>query len=429
MNISQKTLYLFSAFILIFAHHYSFAQNPNIIQGYYISATGDSISGQIHLEKTVGQTLAFKLAGAANWQDLPATSVKRAGDRQGLLFYPRMIRSGQDSQFVFVRRTVGGGYNLYEGKTTGREQVYFIQSPEKENWIRVNRLGFETQLKTMFAPCSSQASMPKLRYGSTALQRYVSEINHCAYPNTPPYVYKSTPRPRFGIGLSAFYYRIDPKVTTNDGQSYGDYNTFQKPGASLLFKVNVLPAFSVFTGIGYIDKRMSTSPAKQRVEFTVDKPGIPPYQAYDYYEFATELDFRYVEVPMGISYTIFPFRKWSPILNFGLTVQKSVANKVIRDYGDPVCEPCTQPDPGPSDYYYEQEYSTSEFSLANFFGGASLRYQPSNRHQLEMNLSYYHQRELASHIVEGLFPYQQIISMKSSRLQVGLTYYYLLGFK
>lgn len=127
----------------------------------------------------------------------------------------------------------------------------------------------------MFAPCSSQAKLPKLRYGSASLQRYVSEINRCAYPDIKSYAYRSPARPRLGIGISAFYYSIDPEVTGSEGLSYGDYNNFQRPGFSLSFKVNVLPAFAVYTGIGYVDKKMSTEPTKQRVDFTVDKPGIP----------------------------------------------------------------------------------------------------------------------------------------------------------
>jgi hypothetical protein len=429
MNTSQKTLLLFVTFIYLCTNNPAFAQNPNVVPGYYLSPKGDSIPGQIQLEKSGGQVLRFKPNGTSSWQNLSPASVAQAGDRQGLLIFPRMIRSGQDSQQAFVRRTIGGGYNLYEGKLASSEKVYFIQSAEKGAWIRVNKLGFDTQLKTMFAPCSSQATMHKVRYGSASLQRYVSEINRCAYPGTRPYTYRSPARPRLGIGLSAFYYSIDPEVTGSEGLSYGDYNNFQRPGFSLSFKVNVLPTFAVYTGIGYVDKKMATYPTKQRVDFTVDKPGIPPYQAYDYYRFSTVLDFKYLEVPIGIAYTVLPYGKWSPVLHFGLTVQKSVTNRVVKDYGDPVCEPCTHPDPGPSDYYFEQEYPTSRSYLANFFGGASLRYQPSSRHQLEMNLAYYHQRETASYIVDGLFPYQQIIGMKSSRLQMGLTYYYLFNFK
>jgi len=429
MNIAQKTLLLIIHFICLLAQHHAFAQNPNIVSGYYVSPKSDSILGQIQLEKSGGQVLQFMSAGTSSWQKLSPASVARAGDQQGLLIISHMIRSGQDTQQVFLRRTIKGGNNLYEGELANSEKVYFIESPAQGTWIKVNKLGFESQLKILFAPCSSRENLPKLRYNSASLQRYVSEINQCAYPNTTPYTAKSPARPRLGIGLSAFYYWVDPIVTGNDVVSNKKYNNFQRPGASLLFKVNVHPLFAIFTGIGYIDNKMATETKEQRVNFTVNKPGIPPYQASDLYRFSTVLDFKYLEVPIGIAYTMLPYSKWSPVLQFGLTVRKSITNRVIQDYGDPISAPFTEPDSGPSDYYFEFKYSPVRFNQANFFGGASLRYQPSNRHQLELNLAYYNQRETTGYIVDQLFPVQYTIFMKTSRYQLGFSYYYLLNFK
>jgi hypothetical protein len=429
MNKAQKTLLLIIHLLCLLAQNHAFAQNPNIVSGYYVSPKGDSIMGQIQLEKSGGQVLQFMPAGTSSWQKLPPASVARAGDQQGLLIIARMIRSGQDTQQVFLRRTINGGNNLYEGELANSEKVFFIESPEKGTWIKVNKLGFESQLKILFAPCSSQENLPKLRYNSASLQRYVSEINRCAYPNTTPYTAKSPARPRLGIGLSAFYYWIDPSVTGNDAVAFKDYKNIQRPGASLLFKVNITPSFAVYSGIGYIDKKMSTKPTEQLVGFKVNKPGIPPYTAYDLYRFSTVLDFKYIAVPIGIAYTVLPYRKWSPVVHFGLTFQNSITNRVIKDYGDPVCEPCTQPDSGPSDYYFEFKYPPVRTNLANFFGGASLRYQPSKRHQLEINLTYYYQRETTGYIVQQLFPVQYTINMRTSMFQLGLTYYYLFNFK
>ncbi len=429
MNIAQKTLLLIIHFICLLACNHAFAQNPNIVSGYYVSPKGDSILGQIQLEKSGGQILQFMPAGTSSWQKLSPSSVARSGDQQGLLIIARMIRSGQDTQQVFLRRTVKGGNNLFEGELANSEKVFLIQSPENVTWIKVNKLGFESQLKILFAPCSSQENLPKLRYNSASLQRYVSEINRCAYPNTTPYTAKSPARPRLGVGLSAFYYGVDPDMGGNDRVAIYNYNNFQRPGASLLFKVNVHPLFAIYTGIGYIDKKMVTEPREQRVNFTVNKPGIKPYQASDIYRFSTVLDFKYLEVPIGIAYTMLPYSKWSPVLQFGLTVRKSITNRVIQDYGDPVSAPFTEPDAGPSDYYFEFKYPPVRFNQANFFGGASLRYQPSSRHQLELNLAYYNQRETTGYLAGGTSPAQYTLFMKTSRYQLGFSYYYLFSFK
>jgi hypothetical protein len=161
-----------------------------------------------------------------------------------------------------------------------------------------------------------------------------------------------------------------------------------------------------------------------RVAFTVDKPGIPPYQAYDYYKFSAELNFKYVEVPFGISYTALPYHKWSPVFSIGLTIQKSVANQLILDYGDPICQPCAHPDPGPSGLYSEKELPFSKSYEANFFGGVALRRQLGRHHHLELNLTFYRQEEASTEIILGPFPATRTINMKTNRIQTGLTYYY-----
>lgn len=98
MNITQKTRRLLLNLICLLACNHAFAQNPNIVSGYYVSPKGDSILGQIQLEKSGGQILQFMPAGTSSWQKLSPSSVARSGDQQGLLIIAHMIRSGQDTQ-------------------------------------------------------------------------------------------------------------------------------------------------------------------------------------------------------------------------------------------------------------------------------------------------------------------------------------------
>ncbi len=170
--------------------------------------------------------------------------------------------------------------------------------------MRLNKLGYETQLKTMLAPCSQQVQSQKIRYTSSSLQQYIAGINRCSYPDEQPYTYQRPLRSRFGIGLSAFYYTIQPGLTNSD-ISYGTYKRIHKPGVGLSFRVDIIPAFAFSTGIRYIDKTMHADSAVERVDFTVNEPGMPPRQAYDYYRFSRELNFKYVEVPLVMTYTMF----------------------------------------------------------------------------------------------------------------------------
>lgn len=404
------------------------AQNPNIVNGYYISTKGDSISGQIDLGKTGGHELRFKSQDEKKWKDLDAMDVKKAGGDNGLLILTGEIRSPQDTEQVFVQKTIGGGYNLYEGKSRKWGTVYYINSKDNPTLLRVNKLGYDTQLKTMFAPCSKQIKLQQLRYSSNYLQRYIAEINRCAYPGEPPYEYRQPLGSEFSIGLNAFYYSMDP-VVNKDGVAYAEYGVVNRPGLALSFRFNITPAFAVYTGLGYVNKNIYSNELVERVDFTVDKPGIPPYQAYDYYRFSKQLNYTYLETPLGMSYTLLPYRKWSPDLNFGFTYLHPLAHQVINDYGDPICEPCTQPDTGPSSLYSLRELPVNKTHRINFFGGIALKRQVNAHHQIEMNLGFYRQREVASYITEGNFPRIVSIDMKTHRLQAGLAYYYLFNKK
>lgn len=405
------------------------AQNPNIVNGYYISTKGDSISGQIHVGKISGNNFYFRDHGQKTWKNLNAGEVAEAGGDNGLVVLPREIRTTQDTEYVFVQKIGGGGYNIFEGKSPRSGNVYYINSKDNETLVRVNKLGYDTQLKTMLAPCSQQVTMQKLRYSGNNLERYIAAINRCAYPDEQPYRYRRPSGFRMGIGLSGFYYRIDPVVTSNDGPYYGNYHSINKPGLALAFRFDIIPSFAVFAGISYIDKNMRSDSLVERVVFTVDKPGIPPYPAYDYYKYSAELDFKYVEVPFGISYTMLPYRKWSPVFSIGLTIQKSVTNQLIRDYGDPICQPCAHPDPGPPGLYSVKELPPSKSYESNFFGGVALRRQFGRHHHFEFNLAFYRQEEASTEVILGLFPRTITINMKTNRIQTGLTYYYFFNKK
>ena len=367
------------------------AQNPNIVNGYYISTRGDSMTGQIHVGKINGNNFYFKDRGQKTWKNLGAGEVAKAGGDNGLVILPREIRMTQDTEYVFVHKTAGGGYNIFEGKSPILGNVFYINSKDNETLVRVNKLGFDTQLKTMLAPCSRQVTMQKIRYSGNNLERYIAEINRCAYPGEQPYRFNNPTRFRLGVGLSGFYYRINPVITTNDDQPYyGNYLSVNKPGVALTFRLDIIPSFSVFTGITYIDKNMRSDSVVVRIGYRVNKPGIPSYEAYDYYKFSAELNFKYVEVPFGIAYTVLPYHKWSPVFSVGVTIQKSVANQLILDYGDPICQPCIQ-DPGPSDLYSEKELPLSRSYESNFFGGVALRRQFGRNHHIEFNLTFYRQ--------------------------------------
>lgn len=399
------------------------AQDPAIFNGYYLTPSGDSITGQINTDKTGGNVLRFREAGQKKWKNLTTKEVRKAGGEQGLDILQQEIRSSVDSEHVFIQKIAGGGYNLYEGKSDTWGKVYYINSKDKPTPIRINKLGYERQLKVIFSACSKGVETKNLRYGSNPLQRYIADLNQCVYPEETPFRFYKRSKMTFGVGLNAYYYTINPNVT---GSYFaGNYHRIFKPGVGLTFKVKFLKAFSLYAGLNYIEKNITTDSMAQNLTYFRVEPGREGYLTTGFYNYLLKMDFKYLEIPIGVTYELFPYAKWSPIFHVGYSIQRPVVAKTANDLGYPLCEDeilCMLIPKEPGHLYYSEKNAFRGPSLVSFFGGVGIRRHLNKSHEIELRGDYFAQKEEVDMYFRDAVPV--LATIKSRRLQMTVAYHY-----
>jgi len=402
------------------------AQNPNIIAGYYISAQGDSLVGQINISKINDNVLLFRAFGEKHWKKLSADEVKEAAGDRGLHIISKEVRLADTTEQVLLQKMVAGRFNLYEGNSKKWGNVFFIHSEGTEKLTKVNKLGFKPQLEVLLGECSHQTKVKNVQYSSNSLARYLTEVNRCVQPDSPAFVFRQPIKPRFGIGLNTFFYTINPEVR-DGGYFFGDYHRVNRWSAGVSARLKISPALSVFGGLSLVNKRMGTDTMLRSLIYVKQEPGKLPSLTYDYYKYALDLNFKYLEIPLGITYSpLLPFSRWSPIFSFGFTLLRPTVAKVESVWGYPTCPPgeiCALP-PGEVGYIAPTKVEISKRNLVDFFGGVGLRRTLYDNQEIEMRLEYFNQRERAVVGINKIEPSSQEIILKTARLQMSLHYHF-----
>jgi len=401
------------------------AQNPNITNGHYISAQGDSLVGQINISKINDNVLLFKALGEKHWKKLSAQEVREAAGDRGLHIISHEVRLADTTEQILLQKMVAGRFNLYEGDSKKWGTVFFIHSTGAKGLTKVNKLGFKPQLEVLLGDCSRQTKVKNIQYSSNSLARYLTQVNQCVQPDSPAFVFRQPIiKPRFGIGLNTFFYTINPEV--RDGDYFlGDYHRVNRWSAGVFARLKISPALSVFAGLSFVNKRIGTDTLMRKFFYVKEVPGQFPSYTYDYYKYAMDLNFRYLEIPLGMTYSPLQHARWSPIFSFGFALLRPTVVKV-NDWGYPVCITfggCSLP-PDEASHISPTWVEISKRNLVNFFGGVGLRKILNRNQEVEVRLEYFNQRERAVVGINKLQPNSQDIILKTARLQVSLNYHF-----
>lgn len=400
-----------------------FAQNEDVCNGYYISSSGDSLTGQIHHGAIRHNVLKFRSSDKDPWANLSPELVLVVAGEKDLFVFPEKIQASEGAEYIFVKRILNGGYSLYQGYTSSGSVLFFVQLPERQNLVKINPLGYKSQMKSLLDSCGQQLATINLRYNVASLSKYLVQANQCAFPGKKIASLKNKIKPRFGVGLSAMYYNINPKVGglsifSSDYQNVGRFN------GAVSARLEITPAISFHLGLNYMDKRIKGDSVLLEIGYTREVPGIPTKHAINYYRFAPDLNFTYWEIPIGLTHSFLPYGKLSPSYSLGFAVQIPNKQKVEHDWGYPVCpdeKPCYLP-PGESAHISPTWTKSYKYAWVNFFVGLGLRKTLKSQNEWEVRVDYFNQFEKAKvgtnkSGVRDLF-------MKTSRFQLSLNYYF-----
>jgi len=398
-----------------------YAQNPDIVNGYMITAKGDSLVGQIHVGSIKQNYLKFRASADLDWVVLYPKDLKLATGENGLLILPQKIHLAEVTESILVEQIVNGTYGLYKGNISQGSTFFFIELNRSNSLIRLNPFGYVAQFKALLGTCAQSMKTNNLQYNSTRLSQYLTAINQCVNPNETPVKIRHTRfKPSFGIGVIGYYYTIQPRLS-GENRYYlaGDYATINRLGAGFTTKLKLTPGLGFFAGCQYVDKRMTADSMTRKIKYLRAEPGIPPYVSQNVYRYSLDLDFKYLEIPVGFNYSFLPYSKWSPNITFGFAITIPITSEIYGDWGYPI-DPYSVP-PGevghlfPKDASYIQSYSES------FFGGIGIIHSFKNKNELEIKAEYYNQTEQSSISVDKVSESLKFFT-NTSRFQFSVLY-------
>lgn len=421
----SKSLFRSICFTLILLQQSLFAQKAEISNGYYISSKGDSLSGQIYFGDIRYNILKFRSSNQDPWTNLSPQLVKVVAGEKELHILSKEIRTSEGAEYIFVQRVLEGGYSLYKANTSKDIALFFVQMPEDKNLVKINPLGYGSQLKSLLDSCGQKLAASNLRYTAESLSRYFVQANQCAYPDTKKSTIKNKIKPRLGIGLSAMYYNINPTVGENTIFS-GDYKNVGRFNGGVSVRLQINTAFSFHVGLNYVDKRIKSDSVLLKIKYYREEPGYLPYYDKAYYRFAPDLNFTYWEIPIGFTHSFLPDRKLSPSYSFGFTVQIPNTQKIEHDWGYPICvnspgQVCFLP-PGEVGHISPIWAKANKDARVNFFVGLGLRKTLKSKNEWELRVDYYNQLEKAKAEVSKIGIAN--LFMRTSRFQASVNYYF-----
>lgn len=304
---------LLFAFSLLFSPAGLTAQSSDIIQGYAVLTTNDTLEGEFYIVKIKTNVLRYRKSNDKNWQILPPEKVLTVNGDKGLFFRTHTVVFNTDTSRIFLERIVEGGYTLYEGYTQNQGNLFFFNSKEKPALIKVNPWGIETQVRVYFGACAEQSKV-RLRYGRESLIRFIQKMNECAYPNEQEIVLHNKIKPKLNIGISTgFAYYSKPKIAPKVGFDFlSNAGLLPSTRPSFGIKGNLLltSGFGVSAGIHLVDKSFRSDSAgtifSARYMITNPNTGQPfPLYATFYYNYIFELNLNILKSLLisGYDYT------------------------------------------------------------------------------------------------------------------------------
>ena len=411
------------------------AQSPDIVQGYYISSKGDSLSGRFYLGNLRDNVLKYDPAGGANWKKLTPGEVKAFHGAEGQFVTTYLVVYKNDSMRIFLRRILSGEYNLYEGSRENQISLFFFNARQKPKMIQVNQLGLDIQLRTYIGACAEKTKSG-VRYTKESLMRYFREMNQCAHPEEKMVVKKEKPaRPRFALGLSAgLAYQPAPGFgnVTYVAVDKADYSNAVRLVPGLRASFNISPALSIMAGLNFVNNNVeSDSLDLQRdVEYDAINPNTGQVTlAYVrfYHRYVYGITLQHLEVPLSFRLCPRPYAKSGLVITAGGSLSFALRAAFDRAWGTPykLDSPVyLSPKPSLEEGTVNFENMKVDKGIPGLHAGLGWRTQVREKQELEVLSQYFWSRESASFYIDER---PATFDLVWQRFQLTATYSFQLG--
>ena len=376
-------------FVLCCWSFQAFAQPATRFDGYYITAQGDSVTGIMDFAHFNYEFIFFQRSGTTTWKEIKAKDLLRAGNNSDVYIRSHEIKVKEDTMDVLLLRVSDGFYDLYEGKTADKGYFYFIAAEDRPTPLWVNERAMKAQLTAYFGKCADQLPA-NLHSTLPAMKSIVEKMNRCVRPNAPSSAVR-TPRfrPQIGVGVNAFGYY------THNWVDQEPYHNLWNGGAGAMLRLKVLPSLSIDMGFNYVRKIFENDSVQWKTSATIPAVG-PDGQSYlvyieYHYKVNNRTDFRYLQIPLGVTANLLPQKKTNIVLSGGISfevpLRATLQNSVIRPYTMKRSYAFVTPDEKGDIIVPEVEFTKRFFP--GFYLSAGLAHKIGLHNELLLNVNYF----------------------------------------
>jgi hypothetical protein len=379
----KKNYYFFS---LLFIFSFLLSKNTSVAQdavskGYVVMNNNDSLSGTFNFEKIFSQKVIFSKGESS--QTLVPENVIKIIFNDGFSITTTTIKRGGTPLKIFVKSILVGDVSLYEGRVENDYYYFLRDSRKNNNELRlINAINPTVYLKTLYPSIAKELNNYKVTYDKGSLIAAIEIINKSEDLGTR--IKREKIYFEAGVGLNFTRH----EVFVSDWFA-NDYNTKLSFMPAINFKILLPKRLSIFTGIHY-NRRKLTSNKEIIRTYRTDTKGNTYYK----YRAKPNITTSNLELPIIIRYDVIRKKDYYAGLGVGCLLLSNRKVTLTGDFSTPYetgkIDPNYEPIGSPVAYditHQSIRYSTFTTKI-NYFSSFHLGKRIDERSAIEASVTY-----------------------------------------
>lgn len=385
---------LFCLILLMFSL-ISTAQSKISFEGVLLKNNGESIFCKIKLNTSSVNSIKIKsLERGEKYQPIALSKVKSISDGKDLEFLVLPIIEENISEYILVKKVATGGINLYKGKSSRGNPIFFLNTQTIQRTIQIHPKGVNSFIKNSFKECPRKEQ--RIYYKYTDILEALEYYNDCLFPNQS---FNILEKPNnvftFGIGYRGLYYRTNPRFSSGSYFANAQYDSEPSGGGGIFFKSYIGNRWSFQIGANYLRYKFFTN---QLLNPATNLSSV-------------DFDLKLMEVPLEVAYYFdLPFQ---PFVTTGYAVDFLIDPKINETPFDSKDKPT--------------RVSAKSENLGFYFGGG-IKKNIGTKAEVIFQMKYYFEniRLLTRHFDLQKFSFVTVESrLNMSRVEVSMSYVFL----
>ena len=290
------------------------AQKTPVFKGFLVEQNSDTIFCEIKIKQFPCSTVKIKVDNSAQgFQNFSLENIQKISNGKEIEYLVFPIIEEERTESVLVKKVVAGKINLYKGKSSRGNLIYFLNSASIPRTVQIHPKGVNSFLKNYFKNCPRLSA--RIHYKYSEILDALLYYNDCLFPTIPLQVLEEPQKGlTIGLGYRGFYYRTSPEFSGEGYFNSGNFSASPSGGGGVFLKSYLTSNWSFQLGANYLRYQILTdelvNPLGQSslVKFNL-KIIEMPFEVF--YQFDVPLQ-PHISVGFGVDFLVKPTVEETP---------------------------------------------------------------------------------------------------------------------